>query len=173
MPAASGNADIIRLDHGAALAVGNEHDAANALHGAEYNLVVYTAREVPAPEQVLDDPRRRRKVRVFSLPLEDAARPLNLNEAMLVSQGVRILATQLRLKKRILVTSKNGINRACYIAALILAEAYGCGGEEAVRAVRRYRARAKRALENPAFLQSVANVPRRPNGVYRLELAAL
>lgn len=173
MTVSFGNADVIRVDRGAVLAVGNEHDAAKALKSNEYDVVVYAAREIPAPAQVLDDPRRRRKVRVFSLPLEDAQRPLLLNEAMVLSQGVRILATQLRLKKKILVTSKNGINRACYVAALILAEAYGCGGEEATRAVRRYRARAKRAIENPAFLASLQNVPRRPNGVQKLELATL
>ena len=163
--------DTIRMEWGGVLAVGDEKDAHRAVQGeGGYALVVYAGKELRPPPQALADRGSSRKVRIFHIPLEDARRPLSDAERFSLMQGLMLIKDVFkRQRKPVLVTSKDGINRAPFVVALALADLYGCGGSEAMRAVKNYKVRDKRALENPVFTHHLLTVPRRMNGVLRLD----
>lgn len=173
------NVDIIRTDFGGTLAVGDRDDALHAIQdGRGYDMVVFTAREVPPPPQALRVRNRvRRPVRMYYVPLLDA--DLSDGERMALAQAVPIFATMFRYGTavrraenqrggRILITCNKGVNRSALVTALVLDEVYGCGGEEAMRTVKLRRVVGKRALENPHFVHFLKQIPPRPHGVRRL-----
>lgn len=111
----------------------------------EFDLIVLCAEEV--------QPKFNRfKGRIIRAPFSDTLYPSG-KERRIAIRAARIVAEQLRKKKKVLVTCAAGLNRSGLVVALVLRMATRMHSEAIIRRIR--KARGSHALSNPAFVRIV------------------